>query len=48
LLPEAKFLTDLKQNENNQPFAGNYFALSAGFGITLLLSLLYGLIFKPN
>ena len=48
LLPEAKFLTDYKQNENNQPFAGNYFALSAGFGITLLLSLLYGLIFHIN
>lgn len=48
LLPEAKFLSDYQAHENSQPFAGNYFALSIGFGVSLVLSIFYGLIFSAN
>ena len=45
LMPEAKLLTEAKGSPDHQPFANNYFCLSVGFCITLLLSLIYGLLF---
>jgi len=47
LMPEAKLLTD-KSPADHQSFAGNYFCLSIGFGITLLTGIVYGLLFKAN
>ena len=40
-------LTDNAPNDH-QAFAGNYFSLSVGFGITMLLGIIYALLFKSN
>ena len=46
-MPEAKLLTD-SSPADHQSFAGNYFSLSTGFGVTLLTGILYGLFFRAN
>ena len=47
LMPEAKLLVD-SAGSDHQPFAGNYFSFSVGLGITMIISILYALIFKSN
>ena len=43
LMPEAKLLTE-KDSADHQAFAGNYFSLSVGLGMTMVAGLLYGLL----
>lgn len=47
IMPEAKLLVDA-QGTDHQAFAGSYFCLSIGFGITLIVAVLYALIFRGS
>ena len=43
LMPEARVITESKMSPDRQPFAGNYFSISVGLSLTLLLGMIYGL-----
>lgn len=47
LMPEAKLLVD-SEGTDHQSFAGSYFSLSVGLGITMAIACLYAIIFRGN